>query len=104
MTFDQIVRIAEGYSELGMLDDALEELGQLDAEQQDRVEVLRMRVDILLRKQEWEDALGLSLRFCDGNPSLVGKSGSWACSTRWTLRGNGRRLCRFGRVRASRRS
>jgi predicted Zn-dependent protease len=69
MTFDQIVRIAEGYSELGMLDDALEELGQLDAEQQDRVEVLRMRVDILLRKREWEDALGLSLRFCDGNPN-----------------------------------
>ena len=59
MTFDQIVRIAEGYSELGMLNDALEELSQLDAEQQDRVEVLRMRVDILLRKQEWKDALGL---------------------------------------------
>jgi predicted Zn-dependent protease len=69
MTFDQIVRIAEGYAELGMLEDALEELSQLDAVQQDRVEVLRMRVDILLRKQEWKDALNLSLRFCDVNPN-----------------------------------
>jgi predicted Zn-dependent protease len=69
MTFDQIVRIAEGYSELGMFEDALEELSQLDAVQQDRVEVLRMRVDILLRKQEWQDALNLSLRFCDVNPN-----------------------------------
>jgi predicted Zn-dependent protease len=69
MTFEQIVRIAEGYSELGMLEDALGELGQLDAEQQERLEVLRMRVDILLRKQDWEDALRLSLRFCAVNPN-----------------------------------
>jgi predicted Zn-dependent protease len=69
MTFEQIVRIAEGYSELGMLEDALGELGQLDTEQQERLEVLRMRVDILLRKQDWEDALRLSLRFCAVNPN-----------------------------------
>ena len=69
MTFEQIVRIAEGYSELGMLEDALGELGQLDAEQQERLEVLRMRVDILLRKQDWEDALRLSLRFSAVNPN-----------------------------------
>ena len=69
MTFDQIVRIAEGYSELGMLEDALGELDQLDAEEQDRIEILRMRVDILLRKQDWTDALRLSLRFCGVNPN-----------------------------------
>jgi predicted Zn-dependent protease len=69
MTFDQIVRIAEGYSELGMLEDALGELGRLDAEQQERLEVLRMRVDIHLRKQDWENALRLSLRFCAVNPN-----------------------------------
>ena len=69
MTFEQIVRIAEGYSELGMLEDALGELGQLDAEHQERLEVLRMRVDILLRKQDWEDAFRLSLRFCAVNPN-----------------------------------
>jgi predicted Zn-dependent protease len=69
MTFDQIVRIAEGYSELGMLDDALGELAQLDAEQQDRAEILRMRIDIFLRKQSWIDALRLSQQFCAANPN-----------------------------------
>jgi tetratricopeptide (TPR) repeat protein len=64
MTFDQIVRMAEGYSELGMFDDALEHLDQLDPEFQDQFAVLRMRVDILLRKREWKSALGLSLRIC----------------------------------------
>jgi predicted Zn-dependent protease len=69
MTFEQIVRMAEGYSELGMLDDALAQLDQLDTEHEDRLEILRMRVDILLRKQNWKDALRLSLRFCDANPN-----------------------------------
>lgn len=52
-----------------MLDDALAQLDQLDTEQQDHLEVLRMRVDILLRKQEWQDALHLSLLFCDSKPN-----------------------------------
>ncbi|MBV9107337.1 MAG: hypothetical protein JO313_15075 [Verrucomicrobia bacterium] len=69
MTFEQIVRIAEGYSELGMLDDALAQIDQLDSEHQDRLEILQIRVDILLRKKHWEDALRLSLRFCAINPS-----------------------------------
>ncbi len=64
MSFDQMVRMAEGYSELGMFDDALEQLDQLGVEFQDQFVVLRMRVDILLRKQEWKKALALSLRIC----------------------------------------
>jgi predicted Zn-dependent protease len=69
MTFDQIVRIAEGYSELGMLDDALGELAQLDEEQQERDEILRMRIDIFLRKQAWMEALRLSQQVCAANPN-----------------------------------
>ncbi|MEY2616627.1 MAG: hypothetical protein QOH78_2400 [Verrucomicrobiota bacterium] len=69
MTFEQTVRIAEGYSELGMLDDALIQLDQIDTEHQHRLEILRLRVDILLRKQDWEDALGLSVRLCDMKPN-----------------------------------
>jgi predicted Zn-dependent protease len=69
MTFEQIVRIADGYSELGMLDDALAQLDQLDTEHQDHLEILRMRVDILLRKQDWNYALRLSQRFCAVNPN-----------------------------------
>jgi predicted Zn-dependent protease len=68
MTFDQIVRMAEGYSELGMLDEALEHLDQLDVEFQDQFAVLRMRVDILLRKRDWKDALRLALRICSMHP------------------------------------
>ena len=69
MTFEQTVRIAEGYTELGMFDEALAQLDQLDTEDCDRFEILRMRVDIFLRKKDWKDALELSLRFCDANPN-----------------------------------
>jgi predicted Zn-dependent protease len=69
MTFEQIVRMAEGYSELGMLEDALAQLNQLDAENQERVEILRMRIDILMRKKDWKVALQLSLRYCAANPN-----------------------------------
>jgi len=69
MTFEQIIRITQGYTELGMLDDALEQIDQLDSEHQDRLEILRMRLDILLRKKIWQDALPLSLRFCAISPS-----------------------------------
>jgi predicted Zn-dependent protease len=64
MRFDQIIRMAEGYLELGMFDDALDHLDQLDTEFQDQFPVLRMRVDILLRKQDWKEALRLTLRIC----------------------------------------
>lgn len=69
MTFEQIARMAEGYSELGMLDDALAQLDQLDRDDQDRLEILRMKIDILLRKQDWKNALRLSLRFCGIHPN-----------------------------------
>jgi predicted Zn-dependent protease len=69
MTFDQIFRMAEGYLELGMFNDALDHLDQLDTEFQDRFAVLQMRVDILLlRKQDWKEALRLSLRICSIHP------------------------------------
>lgn len=69
MTFEQLARIAEGYSELGMLDDALAQLDQLRKDDQDRLEILRMRIDILLQKQDWTDALRLGLRFCGIHPN-----------------------------------
>jgi predicted Zn-dependent protease len=69
MTFEQTARMAEGYSELGMLDDALAQLDQLDKDDQDRLQILRMRIDILLRKQDWKNALRLSLRFCGIHPN-----------------------------------
>jgi predicted Zn-dependent protease len=63
--FERLIRAAEGFSELGMHDEALAQLDELAEEQQDRVEAIRMRIDILLRKQEWQSALRLSLRMCE---------------------------------------
>ena len=69
MTFEQKVRIAEGYAELGMLDDALTQLDELDPEYHDRLEILRMRVDAVLQKRDWQSGLQLSLRLCGMYPS-----------------------------------
>jgi len=64
MTFQQKIRAAEGYAELGMYDDALAELDQIAANQQDGIETLRMRVEIVLRKRDWKSALRSSLKVC----------------------------------------
>jgi predicted Zn-dependent protease len=68
MTFDQILSMAEGYLELGMLKDALEHLDQLDCEYQDRFAVQQLRVGILLRKKDWNSGLQCSLRICAIHP------------------------------------
>jgi predicted Zn-dependent protease len=69
MTFEQKFRIAEGYAELGMLDDALTQLDELDPEYRDRLEILRMRVDVVVQKRDWPSGLQLSLRICAVHPS-----------------------------------
>jgi predicted Zn-dependent protease len=68
MIFEQKIRAAEGYSELGMFEDALAELDQLDADQQDRFETLRVRVEVALHQRDWRRALQLSLRACKLHP------------------------------------
>ena len=69
MTFQQKIRAAEGYAELGMYDDALAELDQIAANQQDGLETLRMRVEIVLRKRDWKSALRSSLKVCQLYPN-----------------------------------
>jgi len=68
MTFERKIRAAEGYSELGMYSEALAELDELDGEQQDRLEALRARVEVVLRQRDWQSALRLSLRACKLHP------------------------------------
>ena len=53
-----------GYLNLGMLDDAWEELRALPAGEQARPEVVSVRIAILIRMRRWEQALGLSLELC----------------------------------------
>jgi predicted Zn-dependent protease len=73
MTFEDKIRAAEGFAELGMYDDALAELDELDPDYQDSLETLRIRVEIILRQRSWKAALGFSLRACQ-----LYSSESWA--------------------------
>ncbi|MBV9998405.1 MAG: hypothetical protein JO015_04740 [Verrucomicrobia bacterium] len=69
MIFEQQIRAAEGYFELGMQNEALAELDRLPPENQDRAETLRMRVSIWLQMENWARALELSSRICELFPS-----------------------------------
>jgi predicted Zn-dependent protease len=73
MNFEDKIRAAEGFAELGMYDDALAELDEVDPDLQDTVQTLRMRVEIVLRQRSWKSALRFSLRACQLYPSE-----SWA--------------------------
>ena len=65
MRFEQQIRAAEGYSELGMLAEALAALDEISAEDRDRTEVLRMRIQIYLQAKDWETGLRLSRQLTD---------------------------------------
>ena len=64
MIFEQQIRAAEGYSELGMRAEALAELDLLPPENQERAEALRLRISILLDLKDWTRTLELSARMC----------------------------------------
>jgi tetratricopeptide (TPR) repeat protein len=65
MSFEQQIRAAEGYLELGMYNEALLELDQILPADQDRLESLRMRIQVLLQIRDWKAGLKLSLRAAD---------------------------------------
>jgi tetratricopeptide (TPR) repeat protein len=65
MSFEQQIRAAEGYLELGMYSEALAELDQILPVDQDRLESLRMRIQVLLQVRDWKTSLKLSLRAAD---------------------------------------
>jgi len=69
MSFEQQIRAAEGYAELGMYSEALTELDQLPPEDQERLESLRMRVQIVLQTRDWNSALKLSRRIAEIFPN-----------------------------------
>jgi predicted Zn-dependent protease len=69
MTFEQQIRAAEGYAELGMPAEALAHLNEIAAEDQNRPEALRMRIQIVLQIRDWKTALELSLRMCELFPT-----------------------------------
>lgn len=70
MTFnpDKVLLAAQGYFELGMMEDALDELGHLPSALQARLDVLQMRLCACMRILRWEDALEASERLCELQP------------------------------------
>jgi predicted Zn-dependent protease len=72
MKFEKQLLAAEGYSELGLDEEALAQLDELSEQEQDLLQALRMRIDILLRKRDWQTSLRLSLRMCELHPKESG--------------------------------
>ena len=65
---DRTLQAAQGYFELGMLDDALAELDTLPAGLQEGAAVLQMRLFIHMREKRWTEALEISRTFCRVQP------------------------------------
>ena len=59
---------AEGYFELEMSEEALDELGTADLIAESRMGVPAMRLDILLARKRWQEALPVGEALCDLDP------------------------------------
>jgi tetratricopeptide (TPR) repeat protein len=55
---------AQGYVELGLLDEAQEELAPLPQEVHDRVDVIEITLLCLMGRQRWAEALTLATKLC----------------------------------------
>ncbi|MEO6870897.1 MAG: hypothetical protein ABI233_01610 [Chthoniobacterales bacterium] len=64
MKFEWHLRSACGYAELGMARESLAELKALPADEQDRPEVLLLRLHHSMQRNSWKRALALSRRLC----------------------------------------
>ena len=65
---DRALLAAQGYFELGMLEDAVAELESLPVSMRERMEVLQMRLFIHMRARRWDDALEISHVLCRVSP------------------------------------
>lgn len=64
----RILLAAQGYFELGMLEDAMVELERLPAGMQNEMEVLQMRLSIHMQERRWDEALAISRSLCQSGP------------------------------------
>lgn len=65
---ERILLAAQGYFELGMMEEALAETETLPPEVRDRPDVLQMRLFIHMRAKRWKQALKLSRVLCRNSP------------------------------------
>ena len=63
---------AQGYLDLGLLEEAWSELVSLTGEQRDLPEALHVMATLLMRQKRWEEALLVSYRICEVLPSQSG--------------------------------
>ncbi len=68
MSLERSLLAAQGYIELEMANDALRELDLLPAEDQEREEVLQMRLFVMMRSKRWDEALAVCRHLREGNP------------------------------------
>lgn len=68
MGIERTMLAAQGYIELEMPNEALRELDALDPQDQEREEVLQLRLFILMRSRRWAEALGVCARLREKNP------------------------------------
>ncbi len=69
--FERKISAAQGYTELGMLEDAIAELDAISAELQHGTPVIEMRLLILMRAKRWGDALPVSYELCRLHPDAT---------------------------------
>jgi tetratricopeptide (TPR) repeat protein len=63
---------AQGYVELGLFDEAREELAPLPPEMHDRVDVIEITLLCLMGGHRWAEALALATKLCAQEPSEPG--------------------------------
>jgi predicted Zn-dependent protease len=69
--FEKKIQSAQGYSELGMYDDALAELDAIEPAVRERPEILELRVLILMHAKRWNKALAASRRLAEERPDAT---------------------------------
>jgi len=72
MSLERSLLAAQGYIELEMPENALAEIDALSAQDQQREDVLQMRLFVLMRSKRWDDALAVCAHLREFSP---------ACST-----------------------
>ena len=70
--YERNINAAQGYSELGMHDEALLELDAIPAPMSRRPELVEMRLLILMHARRWKQALPVARRLCEVSPDASG--------------------------------
>ena len=68
MPVDKNLLAAEGYFELEMYEDALEELALANKHPENGMEVLKRTLDIHIARKQWNDAVDLADALCSSDP------------------------------------